>query len=171
MIDQIVEIGKIGKPEGILGFIRLDIDLMYEKSVLKSPYLFLYLDGLPVPFKILEVKNDKNLQVKLDDIDSPEKVSEYTHTVIGLHEKHILGTRKIGVKGIKKYVGYKVMVQNEYIGTIKEINMFPAQVMASLANENGKEFYLPLVDEWILSVLPDSKILEMNLPEGLLDVI
>ncbi|MBK8621119.1 MAG: hypothetical protein IPN79_05010 [Saprospiraceae bacterium] len=171
MIDQIVEIGKIGKPEGILGFIRLDIDLIYEKSVLKSPFLFLFLDGLPVPFRISEVKNDKNLQVKLENIDSPEKVSGYTHTTIGLHEKHILGTRKIGVKGIEKFVNFNIIVRNECIGTIKEINMFPAQVMATVSNESGKEFYLPLVDDWIFTVLPEQKILEMNLPEGLLDVI
>lgn len=168
--EDIIVIGKIAKPEGIKGFLRPDIDTEFEKSLLRSPFVFIFMDGLPVPFKVLECKPDKNYIVKLKDIDSPEVASRLTNLTIGLHRKHVLVHKKVTTIGLDKWLGYTIVCEDATVGLIKEMAKFPGQIMAVIEIQNGQIIHIPMIEEWIVKTDSDRKIIEMNLPSGLLEV-
>lgn len=168
--ENIIIIGKIAKADGVKGFIRPDIDLGYEKTLAKAPFVFIFIDGLPIPFKIIEVNIQRDYAFKLEDIDSPEKVQRFINLPLGIHEKDMLQKRKFAESGIKKWEGFAMSNQGESIGRIVEVASFPGQLMAVLVNKEGKTYHIPLVDDWIVAVDHVSKNIEMNLPEGILEV-
>lgn len=168
--EEIVIIGKVAKPEGVKGFIRPDIDGAFGKSLAASPFVFLFIDGLPVPFKILECKPEKNYILKLKDIDSPESASVFTNLTLGLHRKHVLTHKKVTSVGMDKWLGYLVVSEENPVGVIKEVAMFPGQIMAVIENQIGQIIHIPMIDEWIIKTDKEQKILYMNLPSGLLEV-
>ena len=168
--ENIIIIGKIAKADGVKGLIRPDIDLGYEKTLAKAPFVFIFIDGLPIPFKIMEVNVHRDYAFKLEDIDSPEKVQRFINLPLGIHEKDMLLKRKFAESGIKKWEGYTISNQCETIGRIVEVASFPGQLMAVVENNAGKTYHIPFVDEWIVTVDLDTKIIDMNLPDGILEV-
>ena len=56
------------------------------------------------------------------------------------------------------------------IGEIVDINDTTQNVLFIVRTHNGQEIFLPVVDEFIDSFDTEKKILETNLPEGLVDL-
>ena len=77
--DDVYKIGKLGKPHGVKGEITFAItDDVFDR--VDADYLILDIDGILVPFYIEEYrfKNDENVLVKFEDIDTQEQVREAT---------------------------------------------------------------------------------------------
>ena len=77
--DDVYKIGKLGKPHGVKGEITFAItDDVFDR--VDADYLILDIDGILVPFYIEEYrfKNDENVLVKFEDIDTQEQVRAYT---------------------------------------------------------------------------------------------
>jgi len=170
MLGEINIVGKVIKPEGVKGFLKLDIEDGFEKSVLKAPFVFIFIDGLPVPFKVEECTEGRHLLVKLEDVDLPEQAARYAHLPLGLHENHIRYIRKIPSSSLEKLTGYTIYYDDKAVGLIKEVARFPGQMMAIVEDETGKTIHIPLVSEWIQQKDDSSKKLFMSLPDGLLEV-
>ena len=56
------------------------------------------------------------------------------------------------------------------VGTIDEVYDAPAGPMLSVRRERGKELLIPFVRQMIRRVDPAEKVLELDLPAGLLDL-
>ncbi|MBK8081160.1 MAG: hypothetical protein IPK25_13305 [Saprospiraceae bacterium] len=61
--------------------------------------------------------------------------------------------------------------QNTEVGMIEEIVLYPGQLMALVKNKSGAIIHIPMIEDWIISIDQKNKIICMNLPEGLLEVI
>jgi 16S rRNA processing protein RimM len=170
MKGEVTIIGKIIKPEGVKGFLKLDIEDGFEKSILKAPFIFIVIDGLPVPFKVEECTEGRHLLVKLEDVDLPEEAARYAHLPLALHEKHIRYIRKVPSASLEQLAGYTMYHENKVVGVIKEVARFPGQMMAIIEDDSGKTIHIPLVSEWIQQKDDESKKIFMSLPEGLLEV-
>lgn len=56
------------------------------------------------------------------------------------------------------------------IGTITGFSSNVAQDLLIVKNASGVEFEIPFVDDFVIEIKRDEKIIEMDLPEGLLDI-
>ncbi len=77
--DEVYKIGKLGKPHGVKGGITFAItDDVFDR--VDAEYLVLDIDGILVPFYLEEYrfKNDENVLVKFEDIDTQEQARNYT---------------------------------------------------------------------------------------------
>lgn len=170
MKEEVTIIGKIIKPEGVKGFLKLDAEPGFERSVLKAPFIFIYIDGLPIPFRVEECVEGKNILVKLEDVDLPEQAARYAQLPFGLHENHIKQSRKKPASSLEKLVGYTLLKEGQIVGEITEVARFPGQIMAIVTRQNGVICHIPLVSDWISEQDMESKTLHMVLPDGLLEV-
>ena len=55
------------------------------------------------------------------------------------------------------------------LGEIIEVHKYPQQYVAAVMY-NGNELMCPLTDEWMLAIDRENNKLEVDLPEGLVDI-
>jgi len=168
--DECYLLGKIIRKHGLLGAVILKMDTDSPELYTKMESMFIDIDGLLVPFfidkispsredsLILTIKNADEITVNkiigksvYQPLSSLPKLSGknfYYHEIIGFEVKDTLG------------VSY---------GLIRKVNDQTPQHYFVLALEE-KEVIIPIVKEWILEVNRDKEFIEMQLPEGLLDI-
>ena len=65
--------------------------------------------------------------------------------------------------------GCKVVDEsNKELGTVKEVEEFPAQVTLRVSRKNGQDFFVPFIKQFIKDVKIDDKIIVIHVIEGLL---
>ena len=57
-----------------------------------------------------------------------------------------------------------------YLGHIVDVDMSTTNVLFVVERENGEELLIPATDDLVVSVDEKAKKIEMNIPEGLLDL-
>jgi 16S rRNA processing protein RimM len=171
-IHSLIPIGFINKTHGFQGELSLAINNELSLSVdqFKDSFLFVQLDGLPVPFFVENIREKANgVLVKFDTIDDE------------LNAKNLVG-KKVFAQKMKQeknddpeadwfdLIGYTVSDESYgELGPILEIQELPMQFLAS-CKVNGKEILFPLHEEIILEIDNEKKTIQIDLPEGLLDV-
>ncbi len=161
------KIGYIAKPHGIAGNIILRLNGNFADEIEPGEPLFVEFDGTLVPFFIEEITPQENRAiVKLEFINSePEasklssksafystKVSEISFDNASLFESFSIQDKNSGKEG-------RIL---EYLPD--ELN----PLFRTIFNE--KEFLIPVLSDFILNIDKENKIIQMNLPEGLLDI-
>ena len=66
--------------------------------------------------------------------------------------------------------GCTVKVGNESIGTVRSVIKTGGPEILQIADENGKEHLVPLVDEIVVEIDTAEKLIVVDPPEGLLDL-
>jgi ribosomal 30S subunit maturation factor RimM len=61
-------------------------------------------------------------------------------------------------------------VDNIPIGKIKEIIKNPGQSLLNISGKSGKIILIPLHEDLVSEVIPDKKIIVMDIPEGITDL-
>ena len=64
----------------------------------------------------------------------------------------------------------EVVTETETLGTITDVIQNSAQDLYEVKTEGGKKIYIPVVKQFVLEVDMDSRIVKVELPEGLLDL-
>ena len=65
------------------------------------------------------------------------------------------------------FTGYTILDENgKPLGTIVDVDDSTENVLFEVDNE-GTQFYVPVVEDFILAIDEDNRTLTMNLPEGL----
>jgi len=167
---EFIKVGKISKPVGRDGDLRIEIDEPYMISVSKAKFLWIKLDGKPIPFIISKFQNQNSVTVKLDEVDSPEEANKYANKEVCLINSDIKTRKAKLISSFENIIGFDVFDQDKFIGEIEEVSLYPQQWMATVINNRGKHFLIPLIETFIIDInITDKKIL-MTLPEGLLDL-
>jgi ribosomal 30S subunit maturation factor RimM len=69
------------------------------------------------------------------------------------------------------WIDYKVYDANLFLGTVVDVYDNLHQQTLEIQFENKEEFVLiPVVQDWIRNIDLDLKIIDINLPEGILDI-
>lgn len=163
-------LGRITKTHGLAGNVVLKLDTDQPEFYEKLDAVFVEINGLLVPFfvekqqwskdnsKIISFKNG-NLQMAEQTVSKDvylplSTLPELTGNQFYYHE----------------VIGYEVKdSQNVSFGKISAVNDQTAQHYFIL-DLNGKEVIVPIIKDWIAAVDRSAKTIEMNLPEGLLEV-
>ena len=171
-LPEIAEAGLFNKPHGIKGEISATLDIDIELNDVRC--IIIAIDGIFVPFFLTSVrpKNADTFLLSIDGIDTEEKAQRLTNKPFFVLRSD-LPEDDASEDGMyaSDFIGYKVIDRTiGEIGEIVDINDTTQNVLFIVRTHNGQEIFLPVVDEFIDSFDTEKKILETNLPEGLVDL-
>ena len=155
--DQLIEIGRYNKAHGINGEISatFDCDTMAvgELSALVSP-----MDGIFVPFFVngIRPKNNDTLLLKIDGISNETQAKRLVNCPIYALAEEMPEQDEV-------YCDF-------FIGfTITDVDDSTENALFVVENE-GKTVYIPISEDFITEIDEQGKTIEMDLPEGILDL-
>ncbi|WP_066630027.1 ribosome maturation factor RimM [Labilibacter marinus] len=167
--EDTTQIGFIQKPHGVKGELALTLsDGIYAED-LDLEFLLLDIDNGLVPFFVesYRVKGSKSILVKLETVESENKAKELSgcqaHAEITFEEddEHMPSGA---------FVGFKVTDATKGdIGEIVEVQEITNNPLFVIKHE-GQEILMPINPDFITSVEEAGKKIEVNLPEGLIDL-
>jgi 16S rRNA processing protein RimM len=164
-------IGQIGKLHGVHGQLILVSEDKLQKSFTKTEWVFIKLDGLPVPFRILDIniRTDNSAIITLDGYNTPEASRELIgYDVFILPDKNT--KTKKAPKLASSIIGYRIIDQNKgFIGEAKEVIDYDGNVVLQ-AWHNNHEILIPVDESIIIEIEDKKKEIYTNIPEGLLDL-
>lgn len=168
--DMIV-IGKTIKVHGITGKIEIsftdDVFLRTDTS-----WLFLKLDGIPVPFFIEDAvkKGNGRALLKLEDVDDIKKASsligaDILFPINNIPERDTLPDNWHFLQGFTLSD-----IHYGHIGTVTGVNDNSANIILFVQREDNSEVLIPLHTELVVAFNDKKRELTMELPEGLLSI-
>lgn len=176
-MSNYISIGKITKTHGLNGSLRVNIKDRYIDDFNATDVVFLEVSGKPIPFFIDEVKGGNDPIVKFEDINSLESAKELANKEVMLRESDLLPLAPMEAEEdsdvddrYERFKGFTLVdLALGEIGVIKEVMELPGQFLA-LVDHQDQEVMIPLHPSLINKADLKNRILEMNLPEGLLDL-
>ena len=153
-----LQIAKILKSNGTDGGLLIGVRDIEVGQIDPQEPVFIEFDGLPVPFFIQDIRQRGTSKaiIHLNDIDSLEDAEE----VVG---------RAIYVEGEWEdedeldFTGWTLLNRGACVGTVTGMEPIPGNLCLYVG-----EAMVPLHEDLILSVDPDARVLDLDLPDGLL---
>ncbi len=165
------KIGFIRKTHGIHGEVVLEFEEQYEYSVEDAERFFIELDGLLVPFFIvddgLRFRSGKAANVKFDWVDSEPYAKRLVGRDVYLYQIEIVDEpdeESIHLKGF-----HLVDETLGEIGVIEEVDDYAGNIVFTL-NYKGNELLVPYNDDILIDLNEEKRTITLRLPEGLTDV-
>ena len=105
--------------------------------------------------------------VKFQELANPEQVKELKgFQVQTIKNKSDL---KDGEFFYTDLIGCSIIDEKKNIlGTVKNVEEFPAQITLRVSRKNGQDFFVPFIKEFIKDVNIDEKFIQIKVIEGLL---
>ena len=167
--EDVVKIGTFTKPHGISG--ELSISFLNDLFELADPtYIICDMDGILVPFFMEEYRfiSDDTAFVKLVDVNTEDKARRFMDVDVYLEER-IAGTHEdYNHYSWEAFKGF-IVVDNS-VGEVGPVLSVDESTINTLfiVQHGGGELVIPVDDSLVEWVDYDKKIIQMNLPEGLL---
>lgn len=171
-MDNYIEIGHTKKTYGVNGELKVHVEAAFREDFREAGLLFLELQGGPVPFFIENQREAGAWLVKLDEVDTPEEAVILTGKKIFLRREdlHHTGAEEEEMPDLRLLEGFTVVdIEIGVVGAIEEVIALPQQLTA-LVEYQGREVLIPLSEELITGIDPEKQVIEMDLPEGLLEL-
>lgn len=165
-LSEIAEIGRFNKPHGIKGEISVSVDGNIDLEDVKC--IIVRIDGIFVPFflKSVRPKTADTSLITIEGIDSEEKAQELTNRDIYILRSD-LPEEETDEDGLyaSDLIGYEINdVTSGEIGVIEDINDSTQNILFIVRTPEGKELYIPVAEEFILSVDPDNETVRTDIP-------
>ncbi len=137
-----------------------------------STWIFIELEGAPVPFRVESVR-PKTMDVYLvllEDYHDPEIVQRFVDSRVLLKNNDLAPADSDAGFSFQDIIGFEV-IDKEFgnVGKIDDIIEGPEQDLIRVLHK-GTEVLIPLVDEFFLSLDKQKKEIILDLPEGLIDI-
>ena len=144
----------LGKKTSLKGLATLFIE---EK---KESFIPWFIEGT-------KIKNEEELYVKIEGIDTREQALSLTQKQVWLPESDF---KKYSSKSAPiSFLGYEIVENNTVLGKILEVIEQPHQVLCRI-DLNGKEAFIPLHEETVRKIDKKKGQVIVDLPEGLLEI-
>ena len=163
--------GTVFKLHGYKGDVNIynDDDIPFDFSALD--YFLIELNNELVPFFIENAKTTKPniVLVKFEDMDSEVTAKKILKRKVYLPKEWIPATDDNEITE-KKLIGYTVIdVTFGELGKITYINSQTSQQLIYV-EKNGTEFCFPMHEQFVKGIDPKGGIMEVEIPEELLDL-
>lgn len=155
-----LQIAKVLKSNGIDGDILIGIrDIEIQDIDLKEP-VFIYFDGLPVPFFIESIspKGTGKAIVHITDVNSLKDAEE----IVG---EGIFIDAEEEDEQENDFIGWEVFDKGERIGAVTGIEPIPGNLCLYIG-----EKLIPLHEDFIIEADSQKKELFLELPEGIMSL-
>ena len=132
-------------------------DIALEEIDIKEP-LFIVFDGLEVPFFIEDIKprGSSKAIVKFYDVDNLDDAEELAGREVYLDAEFEDGQEE-------DFTGWQVLDNGRPVGKVSGMEPIPGNLCIYVGDT-----MIPLHEDFILSCDPESRTLDLNIPEGLI---
>lgn len=169
-IEESFYIGYVSKTRGLKGEVQLFFEFE-DYNELELDIIFLEVNKKLVPYFVAQVKlhNNSTAYAVFEDVDHVDKAQPL------VRKKMYLPNEKMPERDPDDFrytdlIGYLVIDEKHgELGEITDVREMPQQFIATV-DMNGKELLFPLSDDLILGIDADEEIIEVELPEGLVDL-
>ncbi len=166
---NLIEIGWTGKPHGLKGEIKLRIQEFYEDDLFASTSVLI--GDPPIPYFVEQLRAGGAVIGKFETLDSREAVALLAGKPVWLMASQVSAVAEPeDDTPWEALVGYSIRAEGyPLLGPITGIMDLPQHYLAEMKH-GGKDILVPIHEDLITGVEEDAKVLEMVLPEGLLDL-
>lgn len=162
---EIFKAGKINKTHGVNGELNCAID---ADTIDRAEYMVLDMDGIFVPFFIsnIRVKSSNAVLLTLEDIETETDARNLVGKDIYL-PIHLMSDEDM--LSYEYFVGFTVVNADEKLGEISFVDDQTVNILFGISAEYG-EILLPAVEDFIMEVDNENKILYTNYPNELVEL-
>jgi 16S rRNA processing protein RimM len=169
-MTEYFNIGKLVTTFGLKGELVLKHTLGKKTSLKGLTALFVEEKKesfLPWFIESTKIKNEEEIYIKLEGINTREQATRLTQKQVWLPEADF---KKFSSKSSPiSFLGYEIVENGAVLGKILEVIEQPHQVLCRI-DLNGKEALIPLHEETIVKVDKKKGQVVVDLPEGLLEI-
>ncbi len=169
----LLPVAKVLKSFGTKGEMVIRYSPETQEDIDKKKPVFIYYDGLPVPFFVESIQNRATDQalLKLEGIYSESLADEIVGELIYLEKKSKKNSSKI--TGPYDLIGYAIIdVNGTTLGVVSGYYDYPNNpcLGVKMDKKESLEQLLPLIDEFILDISQKNKTLTVSVAKGLLEL-
>ena len=165
-MNERTSIGKLLKPHGIKGQLRVYIDPRYMDD-LEDHIQAIFIAGLPYFIRSKDILGDEQAIIGLEDIDTRDAAQQLCNKSIEVPTE-LLSPEE--ADNADDWTGFRVEdKQLGLIGTVTGIEEMPHQVLLQV-NHQGREVLIPLNEVLVPEVDEDKQLIITDLPADYLDV-
>jgi 16S rRNA processing protein RimM len=155
----------------VFGEIVLEFEPHFETSIENSDRFFVELEGLLVPFFLLEdgfrFKTENTAIITFDGVDSEKYAKRLVGNAVFLFKTEII----VAPDELTDSELINFLLADETlgeIGIIGQVDNYSGNIVLTV-NHKGKELLVPFNEDFLISLDKHNKIVKLSLPEGLLD--
>lgn len=159
--DQFEQIGQVLKSNGTDGQVVIGLRGILPEDISETEPVFIYFDELPVPFFFdnIQQRGGTKLLARLTDIRTLEDAEELVGRGV------FLPAEDFEEEG-QDFTGW-TLISGDFRASIEGIEDIPGNPCLIVNCEQG-EVLVPLHEDLIINIDESSKVLEMNIPDGLM---
>lgn len=169
-IPGFVQIAILGKTKGIEGAVRVKVKDQFLEQVVSQEFLFVDINGSKVPMAVEGFDTAGGLFVYFEGLETKEQAARVVGRGVYVPEDQFVPVEEPDSQLRFNYMtGYTIVSGDLTVGVIKEVREFPQQEIAVVIR-GSDEIMIPLHEDLIRQEDRDKRLVEMELPEGLLDI-
>jgi 16S rRNA processing protein RimM len=165
------KVGFFKKTHGVSGELVLEYEPQFEYSIENADRFFVELEGLLVPFFIMEdgfrFKTENSAILTFDGVESEKYAKRMVGSSVFLFKNEIIVMDD--ELSDSELVDYLLVDEKlGKIGIIDQIDNYSGNIVFTV-NFKGKELLVPYNEDFLLEIDKQNKVIKLKLPEGLID--
>ncbi|NLA24464.1 MAG: hypothetical protein GX879_05810 [Bacteroidales bacterium] len=165
-------VGYITKTIGFKGILQIKIENHFNTELFEETNsVFLFLNGLLVPFKIEELEFTPNTaNIKLFRFDSIEQVQSLRGKKVYVKIDSKQKSQNPITSELESYIGYKIEdVKHGLIGEIIDFKKIPKNPIFEVKTTE-KTIFIPANSVFFVKINNKKQVIKVNMPEGIYDI-
>ncbi len=170
-VDTFFQLGKIIKSHGTAGHLRMIIEDQFKIYIKPGVFVFVDQNGSKVPYRIKGTEDAAHFVISLDEVTTKQESDLLSGRDLWIPLTEVKSRHQRSPRNIKdKWYEYQIVedLTGRTFDVIR-VEEFPQQLMAVIQC-NNKEMLIPLSEQLISGIDKIRKIINMKIPEGLLDL-
>lgn len=165
------KVGFFKKTHGVSGELVLEYEPQFEYSIENADRFFVELEGLLVPFFVLEdgfrYKTENSAIITFDGVDSEKYAKRMVGSSVFLFKNEIV---EMPDELFESQFENYLLVDEKLgdIGIIEQIDNYSGNIVFTVSFK-GKELLVPFNEDFLLEIDKQNKIIKLRLPEGLFE--
>lgn len=167
--SQLCPVGRLLKPHGINGEITVLLTSDVDLGALSC--IILEIDGIFVPFYLNSVrpKSSETDLIAIDGIQTDVDAARLCPSeVYALKSEMSMPDEYADGLFASDIVGYDAVENGKLLGKITAIDDTTANCLFIITTPSGNEVLVPVTEDFIAEINPDTRTLQFDLPEGLI---
>jgi 16S rRNA processing protein RimM len=164
-------LGRITKVSGYEGAVAVKLEKVFTENIPHMESVLLEIEGRPVPFFISDsdYSGADILKLSFDGYESSEKISEFIGCRVFLTSQSAEKIMQLPDNQI--LTGYAVhSATGVMVGVITDIISNNGQWLLDIDSPGKKHILIPFHEDLIVNINKKKKLIEMDIPDGLLDI-
>lgn len=169
------KVGFVTKPKGLKGALRVSFEDFFIAYLAEqeTEHIFVSIRGQFAPFfiEVIEDIDTSNANIKFEGVDNIQAASALQNSSLYFKEEPLI--KYIEAEEEEEWaflVGYTLIdAQDQRLGEIEGIVYLPKHELLQLSYQD-RELLIPIHEDMVHIIDEDAKIIQMDLPDGLLDL-